>query len=128
MQSSTIGKTRILIVDDDRGISSMAKRYLERAQGYIVREENLSERALAAATEFRPHVILLDWKMPILNGGDVIALLSAQPDLCHIPTLIITSYGDRVRKLGRPVLEKPFSWPTLLACIGNALVQPAMAA
>jgi len=128
MQTSLISNSRILIVDDDRGISSMAKRFLEQACKCIVREENFSERAVATAKEFKPDMVLLDWNMPILNGGDVAALLAAEPDLREVPILFITGYGDRARKMGHPILEKPFGWPALVACIDHALHPSAAAA
>ncbi len=128
MQTRSIKNARILVIDDDRGITSIAKRFLEEVGSCVVREENFSEKGYASACEFRPDLILLDWNMPIMDGGEVAVLLAKDPALRQIPIIFITGYGDRARKLGFPVLEKPFSWTKLLDCIATALNANAIAA
>ena len=47
-------KKRILVVDDDASITRLLKLNLEQTGNYLVRMENISTGALAAAEEFRP--------------------------------------------------------------------------
>ena len=63
-------KKRILAVDDKASSTRLVKLYLERTNDYVVREENDPKTALSAAEEFLPHLILLDVKMPGMNGWD----------------------------------------------------------
>jgi CheY-like chemotaxis protein len=110
-------KTKILSVDDDRAITSIFRRILERCGRYEVREENFSENALRTAQEFRPAMILLDCNMPVMDGAEVAAQLAADPELCSVPIIFVTGFSDRARRSGRPCLEKPVNEKTLLACI-----------
>jgi CheY-like chemotaxis protein len=114
-------KKRILVVDDDKGITSMAKKCLEASGLYEVQEETLAEHCIEAAREFLPDLILLDWKMPVLNGAEVAAVLKKEPNLWNIPILFITGFGTRAGKLGYPVLEKPFSQKQLVEWAGRLL-------
>src|SRR3989304_2938121 len=62
-------KRRILIVDDEAGVTRMLKLFLEATQAYEVRTENHGSRAVAAVREFRPHLVLLDVVMPDMDGA-----------------------------------------------------------
>src|ERR1700735_137912 len=100
-------KTKVLVVDDDRAITSVVKRMLERIGLYEVREENLADNALRAAQEFLPNIVLLDWQMPIMDGAEVAIQILAEPDFSRVPIVFITAFGQRARKFGYPCLEKP---------------------
>jgi CheY-like chemotaxis protein len=52
-------KKRILVVDNEPTATRMIKLNLEQTGRYAVRTENLGRRAIAAAREFRPDLILL---------------------------------------------------------------------
>jgi len=60
----------ILIVDDMASDTRLVKPCLEQPNEYTVREENVARRTLAAANEFRPHLLLLDVRMPGPDGGE----------------------------------------------------------
>ena len=72
-------KKRILAVDDQASNTRLVKLYLERTNDYVIREENDPKAALAAAEEFQPHLILLDVKMPGLDGWDLAGCFQANP-------------------------------------------------
>ena len=72
-------KKRILVVDDQVQNTRLLKLYLEQTNDYVVREENDAKRALSAAEEFQPHLILLDVLMPGMNGGELAARFEANP-------------------------------------------------
>ncbi len=110
-------KTRILSVDDDRAITSIFKRILERSGLYEVREENFSENALRTAHEFHPAMVLLDCNMPVMDGAEVAAQFAADPSLSGVLIIFVTGFSDRARRLGHPCLEKPVSERTLLDCV-----------
>ena len=60
-------RTRILLVDDDSGLTTRLSRFLER-YGYHVAVAVNGRDGLDQARSFRPHLILLDILMPFLNG------------------------------------------------------------
>ncbi len=62
-----MGKHRILVVDDDHDILELLEYNLER-EGFKVRTEDNSVRAIDACREFSPDLIILDIMMPEMNG------------------------------------------------------------
>jgi CheY-like chemotaxis protein len=69
----------------------LVKLYLERTNHYVVREENDPKTALSAAEEFLPHLILLDVKMPGLDGWDLAGCFQASPKLKAVPIVFLTA-------------------------------------
>lgn len=122
-------KTRILVVDDEVGISMMTKRALEFTGDYEVTVVNQSRLALDVTRELLPDLILLDICMPGLDGGDLFRLLQDDPQLNSIPILIMSSLVSRsdvgenlVAKVSDMImLPKPSSVATLKQCIGERL-------
>jgi len=82
---------RILVVDDEPGVTRNLKLNLESGGGYEVLGENDATNALSAARTFRPDLILLDVMMPGMDGGDVAARLRADPLLSDTPILFLTA-------------------------------------
>jgi CheY-like chemotaxis protein len=110
----TMSKKRILVVDDEPGITRLLKLNLERTGEYEVREENASVLALAAAREFQPDLILMDVMMPGVTGGDVAASLKEDPALRKIPVVFLTAAvkkeeigGPDAKIGGRQYIAKP---------------------
>ena len=122
------GKKRILIVDDKVSDTLLVKLCLEETNDYVVREENNARTALATAEEFRPHLILLDVRMPGVDGGELAALFQANPNLKAVPIVFLTALvtkneiaagAGRVGKF--PILAKPIILPELVACLKQQL-------
>lgn len=125
-------KKRILIVDDEPAITRLLRLTLESTGKFEVREENESQRAMPAAQEFRPDLILLDVVMPDADGGDVVSRLKTDPRLRNIPVIFLTA---TVRKSevdahggiigGFPFLGKPATADEVIACIEKHLAAVA---
>jgi len=84
-------KKKILVVDDETSITRLLKLNLEKGGTFIVRAENEGAKTLAAAKEFKPDLILLDVMMPDIDGGDVAAIIQADPLLCGVPIVFLTA-------------------------------------
>ena len=84
-------KRRILLIDDEKSFTTLLKLNLEETGAFEVRVENWAEDALAAAQDFKPHLILLDIIMPRLSGGDVAAQLQSEPTLRETPIVFLTA-------------------------------------
>src|SRR5438093_10262575 len=96
-----MSKKRILVVDDEKSITRLLKLNLEQTGNYEVREENFGARAVAAAQEFRPDLVLLDVMMPDMDGGDVAAGLRQDPALRNTPVVFLTA-AVKKEELGAP--------------------------
>jgi DNA-binding response OmpR family regulator len=108
-------------VDDEESFTRLLKLNLEQTQSYVVRVENGAERALNAAREFRPDLVLLDVIMPRMTGTDVARSLRADAVLRAIPIVILSAVGgrktadDRNHPLeGYPWIAKPASVEELI--------------
>lgn len=120
---------KVLIVDDEAGFTKLLKMNLEKSGQFEVRIENNSMKALAAAQEFVPDVILLDVVMPGLDGGDVSALFQNDPVLKKVPIIMLTALvspgetsQDAVAQSGSlTVLPKPVNLEKLTRCLLDAI-------
>jgi CheY-like chemotaxis protein len=84
-------KSRILIVDDDKNLLLGIKRSLIH-QGYIVEIAIDGEYALEKIDIFKPHVIILDLKMPYMTGTTFLKMIKQFNP--HIEVIILTGSSD----------------------------------
>ena len=80
----------VLIVDDNEQNAKLARDVL-RAAGFRSIEARSGAEALRRASIDRPDVILLDIRLPDLDGADVARLLKADARTAHIPVVAMTS-------------------------------------
>lgn len=117
----------ILLVEDDRMIADMYRYQLER-EGYQVETVTDGKQGLQAIRERRPDLVLLDLRLPIMEGLDVLENLSSDPQ--KPPVLILSNYSDnhminRGLALGaREFLIKSATTPTTLVEKVRAIVPP----
>lgn len=125
-------KKRILVIDDDKPLTNMVKMNLEGTGDYEVCVENRSSRAIATARDFRPDLILLDYIMPGLDGGDVSERLHGDPFLSRVPVIVVTALVSN-REMGEDgttycgghiMLAKPIRFQALQKCIEKHLPIP----
>jgi DNA-binding response OmpR family regulator len=86
--SSNENKT-ILVIDDDPTIHDLIKRFLSK-QGFNVQTASSGQEGLQLAREIQPEAITLDVMMPGMDGWTVLAALKADPDVAHIPVIMMT--------------------------------------
>jgi DNA-binding response OmpR family regulator len=111
----------VLVVDDDRHIVDWLKEALTNS-GFVVQGAYNGHEALALAREDSPDLILLDLKMPDMDGYEVIRHLRQEHITRNIPVIVITGTPfdddyDHIKILGMGVehmLTKPFSVETLV--------------
>jgi CheY-like chemotaxis protein len=82
---------RILIFENDPVISQYHAGVLEAAGGYKVCEVYNPDSVLEAAREFRPHLMLLDARMPGVVDGEFTAILERDPFLSETAVVIMSS-------------------------------------
>jgi CheY-like chemotaxis protein len=82
----------ILVVDDDDDFREALVEVLSEA-GYPVDQAGDGESALRRMAAEAPGVVLLDLKMPVLDGWGVVERMRKDPRTAHIPILILSAYG-----------------------------------
>ena len=107
-------KKRILLVDDDPQLTGAFKSALEQAGDFHVWTENKASRSVLAARMFRPDVILLDVRMPDLDGTEVAEQMREDQELDGIPIVYFTSLIDP-RENDWPTSERFLSKTTQLS-------------
>jgi CheY-like chemotaxis protein len=119
-------RAKILIVDDDE--LSLDILHTKLAERYDIVSTNTPGNVLKLARENEPDLILCDFDMPDMDGGEVSEALFADDELRLIPLLFLTSLatsGDmkRMRKQigGRPAVSKDVPLEQLVARIEELL-------
>jgi two-component system response regulator FixJ len=113
------GRT-VHLVDDDEAVRRSAS-FLLRTSGYIVKTYASGLELLASAKELEPGCILLDVRMPEMDGLEVQRILKERGIL--LPVIVITGHGDvdlavQAMKTGAvDFIEKPFEKAILITAI-----------
>ena len=121
-----MAKKVVLIVDDEAETRSAFREFLEQA-GYAPVEAADGLEALAQAERRLPHAILLDIRMPELDGFEVCRRLKANPVTKAIPVIVVTAVQtDALNRLAYEVgalacIVKPVRLEALLAIIRTAI-------
>jgi len=85
----------ILLVDDDPDFVVATRLVLEEA-GYSVRTALRGQAGLDLARQRRPDLIILDIIMPDQDGFMVCEALKSDPELRHVPVMMLTSFAERM--------------------------------
>ena len=110
---------RILCVEDEPDIRTVAKVALEVVGGYAVEVCGGGTEALEVAPLFKPDLVLRDVMMPDIDGPSTLAVLRAVPGFAETPVVFMTAKAmpqeiDRYKELGAlDVIAKPFDPMTL---------------
>lgn len=119
---------RILIVDDDEGVTQTFARML-RLEGFSVCTAVNAETGLLEAAANRPHAIILDLRMPLVDGLGFLRRLRSDADHRLTPVAIVTgdyflddTVSSEVRALGAELRFKPL-WLEDLVGLARTLVK-----
>lgn len=82
---------RILMVEDEPDIQTVARLALETVGGFNVATCDSGEQALALAPAFTPDLILLDVMMPGMDGPSTLSALRHIPALASVPVVFMTA-------------------------------------
>ena len=118
MAKKRIQRPNVIVVDDEMPVRTLVRRMLEPA-GYIVREAaNPIEACVQAETGGPLDLLVADYRMPDMTGGEVARRIRAAKP--YVKVLFVTGFPDDLfdeRKAlwdGESFLEKPFSKRGLL--------------
>ncbi|HVT44914.1 MAG TPA: response regulator [Thermoanaerobaculia bacterium] len=117
---------RILVVDDDESILLLMRNILREFQFEPLTARS-GEEAISLARQSQPHLVLLDMRMPGMDGHDVIGALRAEPELTGVPILILSGERltqEQIASCGAAgAIQKPFDLTELLEEIRRHAVQ-----
>ena len=119
--------SKILIVDDDEGVTQTFARML-RLEGYQVRTAVSAETGLREAEDSRPDAIILDLRMPLVDGLGFLRRLRSHDEQRQVPVAIVTgdyflddSVSTELRELGAELRFKPLWLEDLVGLARNLL-------
>ncbi|HLF24822.1 MAG TPA: response regulator [Anaerolineae bacterium] len=116
----------ILVVEDDRDTADMLKAYFE-AQGYQIYWASWGADALRLTQEALPDLIVLDIRLPDIDGYEVCRQLRAQRRTGSVPIIFLTERRERIDRLSGlelgavDYITKPFDIQELRLRVRNAL-------
>jgi two-component system, OmpR family, alkaline phosphatase synthesis response regulator PhoP len=124
--SQETAPARILVVDDDANARTISATWLAHV-GYDVRAAHSAEAAVEAARSHRPHLVLVDLLMPVVDGWSLLERLKEEPaarDAVLVALTVLNPDEDRRDPVRRGFDEywvKPLKAPDLLDRIRQAL-------
>lgn len=87
-------RQRIVIIDDNANDLQVTRRYLER-RGYEASGALSGEEGLLMAGQLQPDAIIVDYRMPGMNGFEVTRRIKSDPQLQTIPVLMLTGSDSK---------------------------------
>jgi DNA-binding response OmpR family regulator len=120
---------RILIIEDDRDIADLVKRYLEKA-GFAVEVNASGREGLAALAAHPPDLLVLDLMLPQIDGAEICRAARAAPRTAMIPIIMLTARAEEAERIAGleigadDYIAKPFSPNELVARV-RALLRRA---
>lgn len=115
---------QILVVDDQLGVRKLLLEAFKE-DGYHVELAASGQEALEKVSQSRPNVILMDMKMPGMNGLDTLAEIEKIES--SIEVIVMTAYGElelvaEAQKMGvKEYVTKPFDINTLRGIVERTL-------
>jgi two-component system response regulator len=119
---------KILVIDDSRVIRMRVRDMLPQGN-FEVLEAKDGVEGLDAIREQRPNLIMLDFLLPRMSGWEVFQEIQAQPDLQHIPLVLMSGRREEVtEKITEPFeyfefIQKPFEQKELIEAIKGAMTK-----
>ena len=122
---------KIVLIEDDKDLCEMVQ-YLLESNGYQIFVSHDAEKGIHLVQKQKPDIILLDFILPGMDGGEAVRRLNAQPYLRDIPIIFLTGLvsgnereiiEERLNVDGKQyqILGKPFEGSALLKMIFEAL-------
>ncbi|MFA6176039.1 MAG: response regulator [Phycisphaerae bacterium] len=121
---------KVLVADDEVHIVNVVAMKLRNNGFDVVTADNGAE-AYRLCCEEKPDIIITDYQMPQMTGLELIEKVRSNPDLKHIPIIMLTARGfaiedEQKEKLNvAECLSKPFSPKELLGYVESVLQSSA---
>lgn len=118
---------KILLIENDEKLVEVLREILENAGHQLhVLPETYDIRPIV--TEFKPDLVLLDFLLPGINGGELCSQLKRMEQYQHIPVIIMSAFPRVMLSLGdygcNAFIAKPFDLNNLLEQIEECIHEP----
>lgn len=117
---------KILILDDSEDILTVMKEALEM-DGYEVQGLNYTDDICKAAINFNADMVILDFILFGINGGELCHMLKTTPATAHIPVVMVSAYPRVLESLGNygsdAFIAKPFNLSDISETIKNCFLK-----
>lgn len=100
LPSTKIGKSnaiRVLYVEDAAVIRDTISRLLQ-LNGYEVAYARNGQEGVEMTLRWQPDVVLMDLRMPVMDGYDAIDRIKSDPRTCHIPVFVISAWSSKTER------------------------------
>jgi CheY-like chemotaxis protein len=108
----------VLIIDDEPDIRDTLAEIV-KLEGYSVATARNGLDGLESARARRPSVIVLDLMMPVMNGWEFRDAQLAEPELAHVPVIVMSAAPAGSHFDAATILTKPFPVHDLLKAISR---------
>jgi DNA-binding response OmpR family regulator len=109
---------RVLILEDDWDIAEVMQECFKQA-GFICHHESSPEDIISLVQDHQPDLVLIDYLLPAVNGGELCSQLKAEDSTKNIPVIICSAYPRVLLSLGTygsdAFIPKPFDIHYLLS-------------
>ncbi len=120
---------KILIIDDNQDILDVVQETLAY-ENFEVFAKSEADNALEVIREFKPNLVILDYRLGAVTGGDICKQVKAIPEFSDLPIIIFSAYinnSDELYAYGcDAIIDKPFNLVELIDKVNN-LVYPTTA-
>jgi signal transduction histidine kinase len=104
----------VLLIDDEPFAQDFVAHCLDGCSGVATRYDSHPERVVELAIEVAATVVLVDLRMPCMDGFDVVRLLRAHPQTEHLPVILLSSEEDpeiKVKAFAAGANDYLVKWP-----------------
>ena len=118
--------SKVVVIEDDRHAVDLLTVYLERS-GFEVATASDGLTGLEAIRRLRPVAVVLDIRLPRMDGWDVLAALKADPEIASTLVIVVSVLDERSRGLSlgaADYLVKPVSREDLVGALVRVNVMP----
>ena len=111
----------VMVVEDDYAIRETLRELLEDEGYHVTPAANGAEALARLRSDGNPQLILLDLMMPVMDGWQFRRAIERDPELAHIPVIVISADHGLDQKAGalhvQGYLPKPFELDQLLTTV-----------
>ncbi|MDO8536320.1 MAG: response regulator [Candidatus Omnitrophota bacterium] len=88
------GKKHIIIIDNDKTFTALIKKFLEDKCSFDVKVVPDGYNGIITAKKTPPDLIILDVRMPAMNGLEILKKLKSENETASIPVIVFTGFND----------------------------------
>jgi DNA-binding response OmpR family regulator len=115
---------RIIVLDDNQDILEIVHETLIYEQ-FDVQSISRSDEVIPLIEKFKPDIVILDYRVAGLNGGELCRQIKSHPDFSNLPVIIFSAYikhNDELFAYGcDAIINKPFDLTELVEKVNNLI-------